>query len=53
LVFFFVNYGRLAQHTAALEVSAAVFAGESSTIETMRSLRDEVRMFFKDNPAWE
>jgi len=50
---FSVDQGRIAQHNAAAEISAAAFLGKSNQITTQRCPLTEVRTFFKDNPGWE
>ena len=58
-----VVHGRLAQHNAAPQICGAASVGKSATVfpeavdvvphSNIVALLDDLKQFFRDNPAWE
>ena len=47
-----VNQGSFAQSNIAPAIAGAIFTGETHHDSRMRSLLDNIRTFFKNNPTW-
>ena len=47
-----VDQGSFAQSNTAPAIAGAVFAGETHHDSLQRSLLDNIRTFFKNNPTW-
>jgi hypothetical protein len=47
-----VNQGSFTQSNIAPAIAGAIFAGETHHDSLQRSLLDNIRTFFKNNPTW-
>jgi uncharacterized protein YuzB (UPF0349 family) len=47
-----VDQGSFAQSNIAPAIAGAIFAGENHHDSIKRSLLDNIRTFFKNNPTW-